>query len=153
MGDIESEQFHYTSEEVEISDLDEPEDGTSSLPLSLLERRLRFMSRQRRLCLILFDGLLVLVVVFLLVTTTPVRELASDVFIHPTPSPTAALFPGVDLFYVRADPPWGRLLIDGHLTTLPAIGADPPLRLARGQHRLAWQAAPFLTQHCTAFES
>lgn len=148
MGDIESEQFHKNSE-IEASELDEPESAANSSRPSLPFREPRFSPRQRRLYLILLNGLVMLAVVLLLVTTTSVRDLVSSVFIHPTPSPTATLAPGVDLFYVRADPPWGRLLIDGPPTALPAIGTDPPLRLARGQHQLVWQADPFLTQRCT----
>lgn len=147
MGDIESEQFHDNFE-IEVSDLDELEIATNSSRPSLLFRKPRFSPRHHRLYLILLNGLVILAVVLLLATRTSVRELVSSAFIHPMPSPTATLAPGVDLFYVRADPPWGRLLIDGHPTALPAIGTDPPLRLARGQHQLVWQADPFLAQRC-----
>jgi hypothetical protein len=75
--------------------------------------------------------------------------LVGSIFLRPNPSPTPTLAPGTDLFYVRGDPSWGQLFIDGHPTALPVIGTDPPLRLARGQHMLTWQAAPFLTQQCT----
>ena len=149
MGDIESEQLHNNLK-IEVSDLDEPEIAANSSRPSPPIRKTRFSPHQRRLYLILLNGLVILALVLLLTTTTSVRELVSSVFIHPAPSPTATLAPGVDLFYVRADPPWGRLLIDGHPTALPAIGTDPPLRLARGQHQLVWQADPFLAQRCTA---
>ena len=58
------------------------------------------------------------------------------------------IVPSEDLYYVRASPSWGRLFIDGRLASVPAIGSDPPLRLAPGRHRLTWQAAPFLPQTC-----
>lgn len=148
MGDIESEQLHNNFE-IEVSDLDEPEIAANSSQPSPPFRKPRFSPRQRSLYLILLNGLVILALVLLLATTTSVRELVSSAFIHPTPSPTATLTPGVDLFYVRADPSWGQLLIDGHPTTLPAISIDPPLRLARGQHQFVWQANPFLAQRCT----
>lgn len=145
MKDIESEQLHNTSE-IEISDLDEPKAAANSSRPSSIVRKPRFAPRQRRLYLLLLNSLVILSIVLLLASTTSVRELISSVFI---PRPTATLAPGVDLFYVRADPPWGRLLIDGHPTGLPAIGINPPLRLARGQHQVVWQADPFLAQRCT----
>lgn len=148
MGDIESEQFHKNSE-IEVSELDEPEIAANSSRPSLPFREPRFSPRQRRWSLILLNGLVMLAVVLLLVTTTSVRELVSSVFIHPTPSPTAPLAPGVDLFYVRAAPPWGQLFVDGHSVSLPAMSIDPPLRFARGQHQLVWHADPFLAQRCT----
>jgi hypothetical protein len=148
VGDIESEQFHNNFE-IEVSDLDEPESAANASRPSQLFRKPRSWPRQRRTYLMLLNGLLMLVVVLLLCTTTTVSEKVSSVFIRPAPSPTATLFPGVDLFYVRANPPWGRLLIDGYPTALPAIGIDPPLRLARGQRQLVWQADPFQAQQCT----
>ena len=148
MGDMESEQSH-SDFEVEISNLDEPKTTSSSPRPSLRSRKPRFSPRQRRRYLILLNGLMILAVVLLLATTTPVRELVGSVLFPPAPSPTATLVPGVDLFYVDASPPWGRLLVDGHPTRLPAIGSNPPLRFARGQHQLVWQADPFLAQRCS----
>jgi hypothetical protein len=145
---MDSEQFHDHFE-VEVSDLDEPENSANSSQLSQLFRKPRFSSRQRRLYLILLNGLLILAVVLPLATMNSVRDLASSLFNHPLLGPTATLAPGVDLYYVRASPPWGRLIIDGHVTALPIISTNPPLRLARGQHQLVWQAYPFLAQRCT----
>jgi hypothetical protein len=109
VGDIESEQFHNDLE-IEISNLDEPEIAASSSRPLLLFRKPRFSPRQRKLYLLLLNGLVILAVVLLLANTTSVRELVSSVFIHPTPSPTATLAPGVDLFYIRASPPLGAAL-------------------------------------------
>ena len=148
MGDIESEQFH-SDLEIEISNLDEPEIAASSSRPLLLFRKPRFSPRQRKLYLLLLNGLVILAVVLFLANTTSVRKLVSSVFIHPTPSPTATLAPGVDLFYIRASPTWGQLFVDGHPTPLPTMSIDPPLRFARRQHQLVWQADPFLAQRCT----
>ena len=148
MADNESEQFHDDFE-VEISSLDEPGEaaGSSRLPSPL--RKLRLTRRRRRFYLLLLNTLLILAFVLLLVTTASIRELVGSVFIRPTPTSTPTLAPGVDLFYVAASPPWGQLSVDGRSLVLPTIGIDPPLRFARGQHQLAWQAAPFLPQRCT----
>ncbi len=135
--------------EVEIKDLDEPDAADDrSLP-SPGKRKPRFSLRRRRLSLILLNGLLILTVLLILGNTTPVRNLVGSTFFPPTPSPTPTLVPGVDLFYIRLSPIWGRLTIDGRPTPLPTIAIDPPLRLARGRHLLVWQAPPFLTQRCT----
>ena len=148
MGDIESEQLHNDLE-IEFSDLDKPEIApSSSRPLSSF-RKPRFSPRRRKLSLIFLNGLVLLVVVLLLANTASVRELVGGVFIHPTQNPTATLAPGIDLFYVRTNPSWGKLLVDGHPTSIPTMGIDPPLRFGRGQHQLVWQADPFLTQRCT----
>jgi hypothetical protein len=148
VGDIESEQSHDNSE-VEVSDLDEPETAANSPGPLLPLRKSRLSPRRRRLYLVILNSLVILAVVLLLATTTSIRDLAGNIFIRPAASPTAPLAPGVDLFYVSADPPWGRLYIDGRLTALPATGSNPPLRLARGEHQLVWQADPFLPQQCT----
>ncbi len=145
MGDAEFER-PQSDFEVEITDLDELDTVTSP---SRPEPRRKFSPRQRWLQLTAINGVLILAMVIILASTAAVRGLVSSVSIRPTPSPIPTLGPGVDLFYVRGDPAWGRLFIDGHPTALPDIGTDPPLRLARGQHLLTWQAAPFLTQQCT----
>lgn len=148
MGDSESEQFHNNAE-IEISNLDEPENPVNSSRPSLRFRKPRFSPRQRRIYLLLLNSLLMLAIVLLLATTTSVREQVSRVFIRPTSSPTSTLAPGGDLFYVKTNSPWGRLFVDGHPISLPTMSVDPPLRFARGQHQLVWRAIPFLAQQCT----
>jgi hypothetical protein len=148
MRDIEPGQSQNDFE-IHVSGLDELDTAANGSQPSHRSRKPVFSPRQRRLYLVLLNGLMIVVVVLILASTTSVRDLVSSVFIHPTPSPTATLVPGVDLFYVQASPSWGRLLADGHSTSIPAIGIDPPLRFARGQHLLVWQADPFLSQRCT----
>lgn len=148
MGDNEFEESQ-SDFEVKIADLDEPDSASGSLRPQRLMPLSRFSPRQRRLGLIGINSILILVIGIFLISMAPVRGLMSSILFRPTPSPTPTLTPGVDLFYVRVDPSWGQLFIDGHPTSLPNIGVDPPLRLARGQHLLVWQAEPFLTQRCT----
>ncbi|HZS77253.1 MAG TPA: hypothetical protein VFA41_11625 [Ktedonobacteraceae bacterium] len=68
-----------------------------------------------------------------------------------SPTPTPTLVPGSNLFYVQTSPGWGTIAIDGHAQKhLPADpAADAPLALSAGTHDIAWNAAPFVTQHCT----
>jgi hypothetical protein len=147
MDELESEDLQNKFE-VEISDLDESDIAGSSKP-PRPARRAGFLPGRRRLALLLLNGLLILVFLLIMAGTAPVRQLIDQTIRSLVPTPTATLTPGVDLFYVRANPPWGHLLIDGHLVSLPAIGVNPPLRLARGKHVLVWQAAPFTPQRCT----
>lgn len=148
---MDENEFEQSREEfqVEIKDLDKPDAaGDRSLP-SPGARKPRLSLHRRRFSLILLNSLLILTVILILGNTTPVRNLVSSAISRTTPSPTPTLVPGVDLFYIRISPLWGRLTIDGRPTPLPAINVNPPLRLARGQHLLVWQAPPFLTQRCS----
>jgi hypothetical protein len=78
-----------------------------------------------------------------------VRQIAVTLFPQ-SMTPTPTLVPGENLFYVLGNPPWGHLSLDGRVQSdLPAIGRDQPFRLARGQHRLIWNAEPFSSQSCT----
>jgi hypothetical protein len=149
MSDVESEQSQNDIE-IEISDLDEPGvSGNSTKPIPLSTRP-RFSHRQHRLQLTITAVIIILTVILILATTAPVRELVRGIFIRPIPTPVPTLAPGVDLFYVRGDPPWGHLSIDGQeVSRLPRISVDPPLRLSRGQHVLVWRAEPFQEQSCT----
>lgn len=148
MKDAESEQSQGDLD-IEVTDIDEA-GITVPVPESLHRLlRPRFSSR-RRWQLTITAALVILTVLVILATTAPARNLIVGVFIRPTPGPTSTLVPGVDLFYVQGSPSWGQLSIDGHLVAhLPVFQSEPPLRLSRGHHVLAWQAEPFLTQRCT----
>lgn len=150
MGDVESEQSQNDFE-IEIANIDETEVAdNSSKPLRSSPRPL-FSPRRRNMQLTITIGIVILTVILILATTAPVRELVRGAFIHPAPTPTPTLFPGVDLFYIQGTPSWGHLSIDGHpIARLPRISIDPPFRLSRGQHVLVWSAEPFQTQSCTA---
>ena len=148
MKDAESEQSQDDLDS-EVTDLDEPNASVPGSESSHAVLRPRFSPR-RRWQLALTAALVILTALVILATTAPARNLVVGVFIRPTPSPTPTLVPGVDLFYVQGSPSWGQLSIDGHLVAhLPIIQSEPPLRLSRGHHVLAWQAEPFLTQRCT----
>ncbi len=109
-----------------------------------------FARRHKRPLTIAMVGMVALAIVLIVVNTSAVRGLAVKALALPTLAPVRALYPGEDLFYVRADPVWGRLSVDGRaITRLPIVGVSPPLQLARGQHELVWSAEPFLQQRCT----
>ncbi len=142
--------------EVEITDLPgagsvhAPSDEPASQASSRSPLRPRFTPRQRRLQLAITIAMVALVLLLILVSYTPARNTALLALLGSTPTPTPTLSPGSNLFYVRADPPWGRLSLDGHLLShLPVVGVDPPLQLAPGQHQLVWQAAPFRPLTCS----
>ncbi len=156
MGDVESEQPQEDFE-VEIVDLDElasasnlsNSSDSSKRPLRPLQP-LRFLARRRRLQSGITTGIVVLVVLVILASTAPVRELVGSILPGPTPTPSPAAGLQNDLFYFKASPSWGYLTIDGHVVSpLPRMSVDRPLRLPAGQHVLEWRAAPFLAQRCT----
>ena len=69
----------------------------------------------------------------------------------PSPTPTATLIPGENLFYITTSPAWGKVSIDGHAVAhLPAIGGTP-LTLATGGHTIKWDAPPFPPQQCIVY--
>jgi hypothetical protein len=68
-----------------------------------------------------------------------------------TPTPTATLLPGENLFYITTDPSWGAVSVDGHtLAHLPSLG-DQPLTLSPGGHTITWDAPPLSPQKCLIF--
>src|SRR5438067_399563 len=127
---------------VEITDLDKPGTASHKLP--------RASSRRYRLPVTVETaGMIALALLIILETATPVRELGGTLFARHTPTPIPTLFPGEDLFYIRAEPPWGHLMLDGQVVRhLPDIGVQAPLRLSGGRHTLIWQAEPFSEQQC-----
>jgi hypothetical protein len=154
MSDVEQEQPQDDAT-VEITGIDGLDsvaaDGKTVSSTKPLRSRLEpgVSARRHRLQLIVTAGIVVLALLVILGSTAPVRELVSGAFIRPAPTPTPTLAPGVDLFYVQGNPPWGQLSIDGKtLAHLPRISLDPPLRLARGRHVLVWKADPFLSLRC-----
>jgi len=76
---------------------------------------------------------IVLAMLILLVSTTPLRLL--------TMQATFSL-------RLDANPPWGQLSVDGKRVGLISSGAYSLFSVPRGQHRLTWRAAPFALQEC-----
>ncbi len=69
----------------------------------------------------------------------------------PTPVPTATLDAGADLIFVTHDVPWSELTIDGKAQPSPRPTRQnnlAPYALTRGQHTVAFRAAPFPTLRC-----
>src|SRR5260370_2225827 len=148
MGDVESEQSQDDFE-VEIADLDELGTAANSSKPARSLLRPRFSRRQRRLQLAITSSIVLLVILIILGSTAPVRDLVGSILPGPTATPSAASGSETGLFYFQASPSWGQLSIDGHVVAqLPDVGTGPPLRLARGRHVLEWRAEPFLAQHC-----
>src|SRR5215467_9047405 len=105
-------------------------------------------SVRRKIEVALTIGLAALLVLVILGTDTPLRDTIALRFFGPTPTPTTPLIPGDDLFYIQVAP-WGSVSIDGHIIAhLPSMDKDPPLRLSRGLHQVAWRADPFRAVGC-----
>jgi hypothetical protein len=127
--------------EVEITDLDEVKAGGGSprsLPLfpedGLISRKYR---RQR---MIATTALIVLAMLILLFNTTSIGQVLT----------LASLTNKQMTFLLRVDanPPWGRLYVDGTSVRLIPDGAYSMLSITAGQHRLTWHADPFSAQEC-----
>lgn len=137
---------------VEISDIDDSDAGAHvirSVPRAPTYQRLhapRFTPRQRLWQLGATCALILTVLVTLVGTNVPARNVIVGAFYHPTPT----LPPGADLFYVETNPPWGHVYVDGKVMShLPVIGEEAPIQLSRAQHTISWLADPFDTQKCT----
>jgi hypothetical protein len=138
------------AETVAGSDLREQPAAAS--PNVLAPRRPRLtltLTPRQRLRRLAVAGSAVLLALLILIAAVPGLGAGAGSWLASfVPKPTATLPPGTDRFYFIASIPDIQLSLDGHLVSLPRIGTDPPLVLARGPHRLAWQAAPFLPQSC-----
>jgi hypothetical protein len=139
--------------EVEITNLDATCVIKSSSRFSRVLRLLWTLPlplRQRLAQCTLVVSVVVLSALMVLGNFPTARSVTASMFFSSTPTPTPTLISGVDLFYFDANPPWGRLFVDGKpLAHIPIIHVDAPLQLPRGHHVLDWQADPFQVQHCT----
>src|SRR5260370_18805954 len=148
MGDVESEQSQDDFE-VEIADLDELGTAANSSKPARSLLRPRFSPRQRRLQLAITSSIVVLVILIILGSSAPVRELMGSILPGPTATPSAASGSETGLFYFQASPSWGQLSIDGQVVAhLPDVGTEPHLRLARGRHGLESRGGPVPAPHC-----
>lgn len=133
----------------------EPLDEPTRAPLLPLTRLrpavaagLRGRARQLRGLAVAAALLLTALIVFTSVPTS--REMLIAALNIPTPVPTATLPTGADLIIVERDVPWGVFTIDGkpYPAPRPVRQNGIPYSLARGQHTVAFRAAPFPTLRC-----
>src|SRR2546421_2188047 len=159
MNDIEPEPSQDDLD-VEITDLDDLEiyNGhnrsantatTATASPVRLSLRSRLSPRQRVLRLAVTAGALVLASLIILGNIAPLRSKALGMIFGPTPAPESIVIPGTDLFYIDANPSWGKLFLDGQfLAHSPVKGKDSPLRLSPGRHQFVWRAEPFQPINC-----
>jgi hypothetical protein len=134
----------------------EPPDELSHAPLLPLTRLrpavaagLRGRGRQLRGLGVALALLLTALIVLTSVPTS--REALIAALNIPTPVPTATLAEGADLIFFTHDVPWGELTIDGKARPAPRPvrqNGVTPYTLSRGQHTVAFRAAPFPTLRC-----
>ncbi len=97
-----------------------------------------------------FTIVLWLVIILLLIAIfSPVRNVVINRFLTTAPTPTPTIVPGGNQFYIQANPQ-GIVTIDGHrVSYLPDVNNNqPPLTLSSGEHKIVWQAPPFLPLTC-----
>jgi hypothetical protein len=159
VDDAEHEQFQDDSD-VEISDIPgknaADSDVVASPKMPYWPFRRPASPRQRTLQLTVIISVVALILFIILGSSASVRDALVGGIFGRAPTPTQALAPGSDLFYIEGTPSWGRVSIDGRtLSQLPIIRitppsatSDPPLQLARGRHQIVWHADPFRPQSC-----
>src|SRR5258706_390361 len=135
------------AEAVESSDL---RGQPAAVSPSVLDARRRLLTPRQRMRRLAVAGGSVLLALLTRIAAVPgLRAGAGSWLAGFVPTPTAPLPPGTDRFYFIASVPDLQLSIDGRpVSHPPRIGTDPPLLLARGQHRISWQMEPFLPQSC-----
>ncbi len=110
-----------------------------------------FNSGTRKLSLIFMAILVVLIALIVLGVITHTFASIFGVSSEATPTQSAPVAIGDDLFYIEAYP-WGSVSIDSQtIAHLPIPGQDQPLRLSRGLHRIVWHAVPFQPESCIVF--
>ncbi len=128
-----------------------PSEAENLIPEPSLSR-VPSASRGNRVQTIITLGVLLIVVLVILGTLTPLRDIVTQRFSSPSPTPVPTLVRGENLFYIATGPAWGTVSIDGRpLSHLPVIGKDPPLQLSRGTHLITWHADPFQPENCTVY--
>jgi len=149
-----SASHHGEPPHVEFLDEEPPGEPTHAplLPLTRLRpavaASLRGRGRQLRGLAV---ALALLLAALLVLTSVPTSRQALIAALNlPTPVPTATLPTGADLIIVTHDVPWGVLTIDGKAQPAPrpTQGHGIPYTLARGQHTVAFRAAPFPALRC-----
>ncbi|MFL5626984.1 MAG: hypothetical protein ACJ788_15480 [Ktedonobacteraceae bacterium] len=126
---------------IEITDLDEVAAGQGSTRFPRLFTVPWFISHKyQKPVTIATTAFIVLALLIILLSTTPLRLL----FMQALPASEQATFS----VRLEANPPWGRLLVDGKSVALISRGASLLFSVPGGQHRLTWSAAPFAAQEC-----
>lgn len=125
-------------------DGDEGEDGDDAAGGEPLPRNgsLDHVRQRRARAALIVTAFALALLVVLVSNPGATRALQTDIF-----PPTPTLAPGADTVWLYNVVPWGKLTIDGHAKPTP--DSATALSLARGQHSLVYEAAPFRTLRCT----
>ncbi len=125
------------------------EQSSASSPLPLTYPEPSIPTPPRRKAGLLFNiGIAMLLVIVIVVALSPVRDAILNHFIGPTPTPTALITLGDNLFYIQAIPKGSIFIDERQIMHLPVIGKDHPLQLSPGKHQIRWEAAPFKPLSC-----
>src|SRR5579875_2467753 len=132
----------------EQNENEQPGDVSSSP--SQLPSRIPGSSSSNRVQAIITLGVLAIIVLVILGTLTPLKNIVTHVS-SPTPPPVPTLTPGDNKFYIEVAPAWGTVSVDGHPLSYFPTFSQPPLILSPGTHVIVWQADPFQTESCTVY--
>ncbi len=123
--------------EFEITSLDET-DGGAPATADLPEKPVLFLRKHRGPVTVATTALIVLAMLLILFSVSPVRQFFMPAAVQTTFS-----------YRLDANPPWGHLFVDGQAVKKTSGGGIYPLfSLTRGKHTLLWRAAPFSPQQC-----
>ncbi len=92
------------------------------------------------------------ILILLVVIVSPIRDVVINRLLTTAPTPTPTIVSGGGSFYIEADPR-GTITIDERgVTKLPGVyTGENPIILSRGQHKIVWQAPPFLPLSCIVY--
>src|SRR5205823_745383 len=126
MSNQDHNQLH-DNDDIEIVTLPDSNDevaaqkqsGRVSSPSSLTSR---YIPRQRALQIVTITSIIILLILLIILSgSLPVRTLAIRLLLGPTPSPTASIALGSDLFYIRSNIPWAHFSLDGRPLAHPPV--------------------------------
>jgi hypothetical protein len=152
MSEIEELEQLLDDFEVEITNLDRQSiiGEHKGIPLLPWPKKMRSTRYQPKKILLFATAACTVLLTFLVIPSgfsivqSTIQQAAQNLIITPTP----AIPPGYDSFYIDKDIPWVKVFVDGHQIDLPRMGIDKPLKIGRGHHLISWHADPFQQQSC-----
>src|SRR5579884_898900 len=138
----EQERDFLQEDDIEITDLDDPRTGDSSIFRGFGHPH--FVARKYRRPVTIITVCIVMLGI-IAISFAPLRDLLVQ---NSLVSPSATSQPSNFFYGILADPPWGQLFVDGKKTSFIVEGNNSLIRFSPGQHVLEWRAAPFAPQRC-----
>ncbi|HZS75765.1 MAG TPA: hypothetical protein VFA41_04065 [Ktedonobacteraceae bacterium] len=138
----EQERDFLQEDDIEITDLDDPRTGDSSIFRGFGHPH--FVARKYRRPITVITICIVMLGI-IAISFAPLRDLLVQ---NSLISPSATSQPSNFFYGILADPPWGQLFVDGKRASPVVAGNNVLIRFTAGRYVLEWRAAPFAPQRC-----